>query len=82
MVQYDGDYFDPRVVGGLKELHNEIQSTKPNVIVPVGNLSLWALTRNTGITKWRSSLLRGNPGYGVPETIKIIPTIHPAAVLL
>jgi len=78
---YDGDYFDPRVIDGLEELRAEIAETKPNVIVPVGNLSLWATTRRTGITKWRSSLLRGDRQLGIPETTKIIPTIHPAAVL-
>jgi DNA polymerase I-like protein with 3'-5' exonuclease and polymerase domains/uracil-DNA glycosylase len=81
MVQYDGDYFDPRVVAGIEELRSEIRTTQPRVIVPVGNLSLWATTRTSGITKWRSSLLRGNPDYGIPDSVKIIPTIHPAAVL-
>lgn len=81
MVPYDGDYFDPRVVEGLEELKSEISDCRPNVIVPLGNLSLWATTRHTGITKWRSSLLRGDPRLGIPETTKIIPTIHPAAVL-
>lgn len=81
MVQYDGDYFDPRVVAGIEELKSEIAATNPNVIVPLGNLSLWATTRNSGITKWRSSLLPGNPTRGIPATTKIIPTIHPAAVL-
>jgi DNA polymerase I-like protein with 3'-5' exonuclease and polymerase domains/uracil-DNA glycosylase len=79
--ELDGEYFDSRVIDGLAELREEVLATKANVIVPVGNLSLWALTRNTGITKWRSSLLRGNPQFGVPDSTKIIPTIHPAAVL-
>lgn len=49
---------DRRVLFGFYELILEIERTKPNVIVPMGNLSLWALTGNVGITKWRSSLLQ------------------------
>ena len=85
MQNYDGDYFDPRVIEGLEELKEEIAATKPNVIVPLGNLPLWATTRNSGITKWRSSLLRPHPDcvslLSSSEGIKVIPTIHPAAIL-
>jgi len=81
MVPYDGDYFDPRVAEGLDELRDEIRVTQPNVIVPLGNLPLWATTRNSGITKWRSSLLQPHASLGAPEGCKVIPAIHPAAVL-
>jgi len=85
MRNYDGNYFDPRVIEGLEELKEEIAATKPNVIVPLGNLPLWATTRNSGITKWRSSLLRPHPDcvslLSSSEGIKVIPTIHPAAIL-
>lgn len=81
MVKYDTDYFDPRVVEGLQELKDEIATTKPNVIVPLGNLPLWALTRQNGITKWRGSLLRLHDSFEADPRIKVIPTIHPAAIL-
>ncbi len=92
-VLFRGRYFDPRVVEGFRELEEEIKETKPNVIVPLGNVALWATTGQEGILKWRSSLLR----YSVPgdqrdlfdagdsasrdSSIKVIPTIHPAAIL-
>jgi len=82
----------PIIVEGYEKLLKEIDLVQPNVVVPVGNSSLWALTGHWGVTKWRGSQLRldrhqspemaasanqnivGNPP-------KVIPTIHPAAVL-
>ncbi len=72
---------DPRVEEGLAELRDEIARTQPNVIVPLGNLPLWACTGNTGITKWRSSLLHPQDSLGCSEGVKVIPTLHPAAIL-
>jgi len=74
LVWHEGQQFDKRVVAGLEELDAEIEATDPNVIVPLGNLALWACTRNTGITKWRGSSLSR-------DGRKVIPTIHPAAIL-
>jgi len=80
-VNVDGEWFDPRVAEGIASLREEIERTQPNVIVPLGNLPLWATTGNSGITKWRSSILRGLASRGISPTTKVIPTIHPAAVL-
>lgn len=71
-------FVDPRIAEGVEELRLEIEATKPKVIVPLGNVPLWALTGNVGITKWRSSLLTTREGF--PHA-KVIPTIHPAAIL-
>lgn len=68
----------PVVLQGIEALDKEIELVQPNVVVPVGNLALWALTGHWGITKWRGSLLSGKVGSPPP---KVIPTIHPAAVL-
>lgn len=90
---FRGRYFDPRVIEGLGELEEEIATTRPNVVVPLGNLALWAVTGEEGILKWRSSLLqhrlRNSPGDLLSsgpsnealQSIKVIPTIHPAAIL-
>jgi uracil-DNA glycosylase family 4 len=48
-----------------------------NVIIPVGNAALYALTEKTQIMKRRGSIL---PCTLIPH-IKCIPTIHPAAAL-
>lgn len=59
-------------------LYEELNKLDANVIVPVGNIALWATTRKWGITKYRGSIL-----HAVPELKgrKVIPTIHPAAGL-
>lgn len=59
-------------------LYEELNKLKPNVIIPVGNIALWATTRRWEITKYRGSTLSA-----VPELNgwKVIPTIHPAAAL-
>lgn len=44
------------------------------VIVPTGRTALYALTGKTSITDWRGSLLEYSG-------IKVIPTLHPAAVM-
>lgn len=64
---------------GVELLKREILAVKPNIIVPMGNAALWALTGNWGITKWRGSMLYG--ADHIAPGIKVLPTIHPAAVL-
>jgi len=48
-------------IEGLIELYGEIASTDANVIVPVGNTALWALTGKKGIGKYRGSMLELSP---------------------
>jgi uracil-DNA glycosylase len=50
-------FVDPRIYHGYQELILEIEATKPNIIIPLGNMALWAVTGRTGILDWRSSLL-------------------------
>ena len=59
-------------------LYEERNAVEANVLVPVGNIALWALTRKWGITKYRGSILSGVPQL---SGRKVIPTIHPAAAL-
>lgn len=68
----------PCVMEGYKMLLSEIDIVKPNVIITLGNLSMWALTGAWGVVKWRGSLLRLDGKESGP---KVIPTYHPAAVL-
>jgi len=61
-------------------LRLRLQENKSNVIVPLGNIAQWTLTNRYSpprITKHRGSILNSSliPGR------KIIPTIHPSAVL-
>lgn len=56
----------------LELLKENIKKANPTVIVPVGELSLQALTGKKGIEKWRGSVLESL--YG---DTKCIPIIHP-----
>lgn len=67
----------PAYVAYRDILTTELKSTKCNVFVPAGNISLYALTGLTAITKRRGSILEGNLWPGM----KVVPTIHPAAAL-
>lgn len=56
-----------------------IAGIHPTVWVPLGEIALFALTGQTGITKWRGSILPCTvPGH---EHEKVIPSLHPAHIL-
>jgi DNA polymerase I-like protein with 3'-5' exonuclease and polymerase domains len=69
------------ITQGSKELWEDIAKVNPDVILALGNTALWALTGEWGITKWRGSTMTalGVRANGTPY--KVIPTLHPAAVL-
>lgn len=58
-------------------LYAELKQVKANVIVALGAVPLYALTRRCGITKWRGSILSWNE-WGAR---KVVATMHPAAAL-
>ncbi|MGI0134444.1 MAG: DNA polymerase [Candidatus Micrarchaeaceae archaeon] len=66
-----------QIAEGYSLLQKEISMVKPNIIVPVGNVALWALTGKWGISKWRASMMYCD----FAQSIKVLPTIHPASVL-
>lgn len=76
------------IARGVEELKAEINLVKPNIIIPVGNTSLWALTgickrpydlaAPNGISDWRGSMLVEDLSG---RSTQCIPTYHPAAVL-
>jgi uracil-DNA glycosylase/DNA polymerase I-like protein with 3'-5' exonuclease and polymerase domains len=67
----------PLFIAGLEHLKQEIAAVKPNLIVGCGGYPLWALTGRKGIMKWRGSHLQLDGA----DSPKLIPTIHPAAIL-
>lgn len=81
------DHFpDPQIVEAREALHEEIASIQPNIILALGNATLWALTGKgastsgpapTGTTKWRGSQLET---LFTPSPIKLIATHAPSAV--
>jgi DNA polymerase I-like protein with 3'-5' exonuclease and polymerase domains/uracil-DNA glycosylase len=77
--EFHGKYPKPFVYQCIEELKSEIEAIQPKIIIPLGNISLWALTGFWSITRYRGSVLRNiltDTGYP-----KVIPTFHPAYVL-
>jgi len=72
-LQTNGLWHNAQVNEGVLELYEEIERCKPEVIVALGGTPLWALTGNTGISKWRGSEL----WYG---DARLIPVNHPSAL--
>ena len=56
-------------------LWREIASISPNCILALGGTALRALTGESGIHKWRGSILLTS--RGLP---KVVPTLHPASL--
>lgn len=76
-VLFNGKHVLPSVVAGIEELRREVQRLRPNVVVPCGNLSLWALTGEWSVDNWRSSVMESSLVSGV----KVIPTLSPARIM-
>lgn len=72
-ILFNGRYVRRSVTEGIEELRAEIALVKPNVIIAMGNLALFALTGQWGVNSWRSSVMESTlcPGR------KVIPTISP-----
>lgn len=60
----------------VPQLWEEVHTINPNCILAIGNLALKTLTGQTGIKKWRGSILQSLDGLP-----KVVPTIHPASIL-
>lgn len=65
---------------GLALLEREIELVRPNVIIALGNVALWALTGKWGITSWRGSILTCDLQLALPTPPKVVPTYSPGAV--
>ncbi len=72
---------------GIERLKNEIVEVNPNIVVPLGNEPLKALTGLQKITKRRGSIYeitltkKTFDGKDYDESYKVLPTMHPAAVM-
>ena len=70
---------------GIRNLHEFLLDARPNVICALGNWPLFVLsgkhgkTPGSGILNWRGSIL--SCSLDGLEGTKVIPTVHPAAVL-
>lgn len=68
----------------LPLLWKEIEAIEPNCIIALGSLACKVLTGKEGIKNWRGSILPlvnfHNRNGTLKREIKVIPTIHPAAL--
>lgn len=71
-----GKFIDKKYAPEISRLFEELERTKPNVIIALGNLPLWALCKKTGIRKYR-----GSPLPTFDNKYKVIPTWNPSSIL-
>lgn len=64
----------PQFAEGIAELISEIEQVKPNVIVPMGNPALWAVTGYAKIMSYRGSILEST----IKPGLKAVPCVHPS----
>lgn len=76
IVGQPAKYIHKRYLPEIERLFAEIEQTTPNVILALGNTPLWALSKKTGIKRYRGSPLLTHDGRA-----KVLPTWHPAAIL-
>jgi uracil-DNA glycosylase family 4 len=57
------------IIGGIIELFRELAEIKPNVIVPLGNVALWALTGQELISRRRGSIMEVKPNLILMEQL-------------
>lgn len=80
-----GKYLKPEWTHHLVRLEREIHEINPNLIVPMGNEALWAVTGLFGIEQRRGSVTTVSAPWmtareGAPLR-KVLPTFHPSYVL-
>lgn len=80
-VYFQGKHCLPVVLQGIELLKREIELCQPNVIIALGNVALWALTGEWGITSWRGSVVPCILPVDLEYQPKVLATYHPALIL-
>lgn len=75
IVKTDGLYPTDNAMEGRDRIRYLVEKHEPTLVIALGNLALWALTGEKGITKWRGSIMNPLP------PVKVIPTFNPAGVM-
>ena len=70
-----GKYPKPELLEALGPFNQLLENVQPNLVIALGELSCWATTGKSGITKYRGSILPGLTGF------KVIPTYAPEKIL-
>lgn len=71
-----GFYVRPEHFHHLQRLKDELERAKPNLILALGNVAIWAVINQTGIMARRGYVFEGTLAQR-----KVLAAIHPAAVL-
>jgi uracil-DNA glycosylase len=71
-----GKFIQAKYQPDLDLLNETIERVRPNVIIALGNIALWALCKKTGIKKYR-----GSPLMTHDNKYKVIPSWGPTSVL-
>lgn len=71
----------PPLVEGIERLKREIELCRPHLIIALGNIPLWALTGQWGITSWRGSVMQCDLDLGLDYRPKVIPVYHPSLIM-
>ena len=75
----DNGTWTPKGLEEYEHFKERLRDVRSNVFVAMGQIALFALTGNIGISKFRGSILPCSiPGL---EDRKVIPTYHPAATM-
>jgi len=72
------------LIKGITDLWEEIERVQPNVIVPLGNVALWAVTGIKQAGKYRGSVMESDPvlpSIKQSRVFKVIPTYNPSVVM-
>ena len=64
----------------MRRHHTLDELPRFNLIVPLGNTALYAITGRDKISKWRGSIFTVSLGVP-PRPCKVLPTFHPAALM-
>lgn len=71
----------PPVWEGLELLKREIEMCRPNVIIALGNVALWALVGEWGITRWRGSEMLCDLDLALDYRPKVVTSLPPSMIL-
>lgn len=74
-----GEYLRAEFIPHLESLYSLINSTKPNLVLAVGDLALWALTDESSIKNNRG---RVTPGRAQISGVKVLPTYSARQVIV
>lgn len=73
---FSGKYVRAEFAHELARLERELTATAPNVVIALGNTSLWAMSKKSGIKKYRGSPLPSHCGK-----YKVLPTWPMSSIL-